>query len=170
MNTISTGTPAHWQLPAGLDEVLPPDGARYEQLRRGLLDLFDCWGYDLVIPPLVEYLDSLLIGAGSDLDRQTFKLTDFESGRSLGVRADMTPQVARIDAHQLRREGPSRLCYIGTVLRTMPAGIVRTRSPVQVGAELYGHPGVESDVEIVSLMLATQTQNCYVRSLCATLS
>ncbi len=143
-----------WQLPVGLDEILPPDGARYEQLRRNLIDLFEAWGYDLVIPPLVEYLDSLLTGTGQDLELQTFKLTDLESGKTLGVRADMTPQVSRIDAHPLKREGPSRLSYIGTVLRTRPAGVARSRSPVQVGAELYGHAGIDSDDEVVRLMLA----------------
>lgn len=146
---------APWQLPSGLSEILPPEGARYEALRRHLLDLFDTWGYELVIPPLVEYLDSLLIGSGGDLDLQTFKLTDLESGRTLGVRADMTPQVARIDARQVDAQRINRLCYIGTVLRTMPDGVARSRSPVQVGAELYGHAGIESDVEVVTLMLET---------------
>jgi ATP phosphoribosyltransferase regulatory subunit len=142
-----------WLLPDGLDEVLPPDGERYEELRRTLLDLFSSWGYELVVPPLVEYLESLLIGVGADLDLQTFKLTDLESGRTLGVRADMTPQVARIDAHQLRRPTPTRLCYVGTVLRTRPEGPADSRSPVQVGAELYGHAGLESDAEVVTVML-----------------
>ena len=142
-----------WLLPDGLDEILPPHGEQYEQLRRQLLDLFRGWGYDLVVPPLVEYIESLLTGLGSDLDLQTFKLTDLESGRTLGVRADMTPQVARIDAHQLRRTGPTRLCYVGTVLRTRRDGPDSTRSPVQVGAELYGHSGLESDAEVIRLML-----------------
>ncbi|MEM7408445.1 MAG: ATP phosphoribosyltransferase regulatory subunit [Pseudomonadota bacterium] len=153
----ASGLHARWQLPSGLAEVLPPEGTRYEALRRQLLDLFDSWGYELVIPPLVEYLDSLLIGSGGDLDLQTFKLTDLESGRTLGVRADMTPQVARIDARQSEAHGINRLCYIGTVLRTLPDGVARSRSPVQVGAELYGHAGVESDVEVVTLMLETLT-------------
>jgi ATP phosphoribosyltransferase regulatory subunit len=142
-----------WQLPDGLDEVLPPDGERYEALRQALLQLYGTWGYEIVVPPLVEYIESLLTGLGSALDLQTFKLTDLETGRTLGVRADMTPQVARIDAHQLKRAGPTRLCYVGTVLRTRPEGLVRTRSPVQVGAELYGHGGIAADVEVVSLML-----------------
>ena len=146
-------TDTRWQLPEGLDEILPPDGAVYERLRRQLIDLFNGWGYDIVIPPLVEYLDSLLTGTGQDLDLHTFKLTDLESGKMLGVRADMTPQVSRIDAHPLSRLGPSRLCYIGTVLRTRPAGVARSRSPVQVGAELYGHAGIDSDTEVVLLML-----------------
>lgn len=145
----------NWLLPDGLEEVLPPDGERYEALRRALLDTFAGWGYELVVPPLVEYLESLLTGLGSDLDLQTFKLTDLESGRTLGVRADMTAQAARIDAHQLKRAGPTRLCYIGTVLRTRREAPMASRSPVQVGAELYGHAGIESDAEIVALMLET---------------
>ena len=143
-----------WLLPDGLDEILPPHGEQYERLRRQLLDLFSSWGYDLVVPPLIEYIESLLTGLGRDLDLQTFKLTDLESGRMLGVRADMTPQVARIDAHQLRSLGPTRLCYVGTVLRTRRDGPDSTRSPVQVGAELYGHSGLESDAEVIRLMLA----------------
>ena len=144
-----------WLLPAGIEEILPPQAARLERSRRGILDLFYAWGYDLVVPPLIEYLDSLLTGTGSDLDLQTFKLTDQLTGRLMGIRADMTPQVARIDAHHLRREGPVRLCYLGTVLHTRPAGFAASRSPLQVGAELYGHAGIESDVEILALMLET---------------
>jgi ATP phosphoribosyltransferase regulatory subunit len=106
------------------------------------------------MPPLIDFLDSLLTGTGNDLDLQTFKLTDQLSGRMMGVRADMTPQVARMDAHQLRRETPTRLCYLGTVLRTRPEGLGGNRSPLQLGAELYGHAGIESDVEVMLLMLA----------------
>lgn len=142
-----------WLLPEGIDEVLPPQTHTLERVRREVLDIFYCWGYDLVIPPLLEYLDSLLIGTGTDLDLQTFKLTDQLSGRLMGVRADMTPQVARIDAHRLRRDAPVRLCYLGTVLRTRPDGADASRSPMQVGAELYGHSGVDSDVEVICLML-----------------
>ena len=142
-----------WLLPAGIDELLPEDARRLESLRRQLLDLFDSWGYDLVVPPLVEYLESLLTGTGSELDLQTFKVTDQLTGRMMGVRADMTPQVARIDAHHLRRSAPSRLCYMGTVLHTLPDGFAGTRSPYQVGAELYGHAGIESDAEILCLMI-----------------
>lgn len=145
---------SRWQLPAGLDEILPPHGTCYELLRRQFLDLFSQWGCDLVTLSLVEYLDSLVTDSGSELDLQTFKLTDFESGRSLGLRGDMTPQVARIDAHQLRQVGLTRLCYIGTVLRTNTSGLVRKRSLVQVGAELFRHAIVASDVEVVTLMLA----------------
>ena len=144
-----------WLLPDGIEEVLPRDSARLEKLRRQLIDLYGAWGYDLVIPPFIEYLESLLTGSGHDLNLQTFKLTDQLSGRLMGVRADMTPQVARIDAHHLRRDLPVRLCYIGTVLLTRPAGFALSRSPLQVGAELYGHGGVEADVEILCLMLET---------------
>ncbi len=143
-----------WLLPEGIEEVLPAEAARLESLRRRLLDLFGRWGYELVIPPFIEYLDSLLTAGGHDLELQTFKLTDQLSGRLMGVRADMTPQVARMDAHALRREDPLRLCYLGTVLRAVPEGVGGSRSPLQIGAELYGHAGVESDAEVVSLMLA----------------
>ena len=144
-----------WLLPAGIEEVLPPEAAEMERLRRGLLDLYAGWGYELVIPPFIDYLESLLTGTGHDLDLRTFKLTDQLSGRLLGVRADMTPQVARIDAHQLRRDVPTRLCYLGTVLHTRTDGFAGTRSPMQIGAEIYGHDGAESDVEILRLMVAT---------------
>lgn len=143
----------HWLLPEGIEEVLPMEAARLERLRRSLLDLFARWGYELVIPPFIDYLESLLTGTGHDLDLQTFKLIDQASGRLLGVRADMTPQVARIDARNLKREGPARLCYIGTVLHTRGDHLERSRSPLQVGAELYGHAGVASDVEVIRLML-----------------
>lgn len=144
-----------WLLPEGIEEVLPKEAKRLEQLRRTLLDRYECWGYDLVIPPFIEYLESLLTGTGNDLNLQTFKLTDQLTGRLMGVRADMTPQVARIDAHQLKLETPTRLCYIGTVLHTRTDGFAGSRSPLQVGAELYGHAGIESDVEVIMLMLET---------------
>jgi ATP phosphoribosyltransferase regulatory subunit len=144
-----------WLLPDGIEELLPPTAEMLERLRRQLLDLYGTWGYELVVPPFIEFLDSLLIGTGNDLDLQTFKLTDQLSGRLMGVRADMTPQVARIDAHQLRREGPVRLCYGGTVLRTRSDGFAGSRSPVQIGVELYGHRGFESDLEVLGLMLET---------------
>lgn len=143
-----------WLLPEGIEEVLPPQADRLEQLRRDVLDVMRGWGYELVMPPFIDYLDSLLTGTGNDLDLQTFKLTDQLSGRMMGVRADMTPQVARMDAHQLQRDTPTRLCYLGTVLRTRPEGLGGNRSPLQLGAELYGHAGVESDVEIIRLMQA----------------
>jgi len=143
-----------WLLPQGIEEALPAEAAQLETLRRQILDVYASWGYQLVIPPTIDYLDSLLTGTGSDLDLQTFKLIDQMSGKSLGVRADMTPQVARIDAHHLKTE-ISRLCYMGTVLHTRPDGFAGSRSPIQVGAELYGHAGVESDVEVIELMLRT---------------
>jgi len=144
-----------WLLPEGVDEVLPPEAGRLERLRRRVLDLYASWGYQLVIPPFIEFLDSLLVGTGSDLDLETFKLTDQLTGRLMGIRADMTPQVARIEAHHFRDQACARLCYLGTVLHALPDGFTRTRSPVQVGAELYGHAGFESDCEILSLMLET---------------
>jgi ATP phosphoribosyltransferase regulatory subunit len=144
-----------WLLPTGIEEVLPARAAELERLRRSLLDLYRSWGYELVIPPFIDYLESLLTGTGSDLDLQTFKLTDQLSGRLLGVRADMTPQVARIDAHHLRREIPTRLCYLGTVLHTRTDGFAGTRSPLQIGAEIYGHDGPASDVEVLRLLVRT---------------
>jgi len=144
-----------WLLPEGIEEILPPATCRLERLRRELLDLYQSWGYELVIPPLIEFLDSLLTGAGDDLELQTFKLTDQLSGRMMGVRADITPQVARIDAHLLKRAGPVRLCYMGTVLRTRADGFGGSRSPYQAGVELYGHRGHESDLEVLALMLET---------------
>ena len=145
----------HWLLPQGIEEALPERAARLECLRRNLLDLYASWGYEMVVPPFIDHIESLLTGTGRDLDLQTFKLVDQISGRTLGIRADMTPQVARIDAHQLKSEVPTRLCYIGTVLRTRSDSFGSTRSPLQVGAELYGHAGVESDAEILDLMLKT---------------
>ncbi len=144
-----------WLLPAGITESLPNEAAFLEQLRRRFIDLFASWGYELVIPPMIEYIESLLPPAsGRSLELQTFKLTDQVSGRLLGVRADMTPQVARIDAHHLKREAPSRLCYLGTVLHTRPNNFASSRAPMQMGAELYGYKGIAGDVEIISLMLA----------------
>ncbi|PCJ84629.1 MAG: ATP phosphoribosyltransferase regulatory subunit [Thiotrichaceae bacterium] len=150
-------TKQHWTLPEGIEEVLPEQAAKFESMRRMLLDLYATWGYELVMPPTIDFIESLLTGTGHDLDLQTFKLVDQVSGRTLGLRADMTPQVARIDAHQLQRDVPTRLCYIGTVLRTKPESIGDSRSPLQVGAELYGHAGIESEVEIIGLMLQTFT-------------
>jgi ATP phosphoribosyltransferase regulatory subunit len=142
-----------WLLPDGIEEILPEEAKHLESLRRRILDTFANWGYELVIPPFIDYLDSLLTGSGHDLELQTFKLTDQVSGEMLGVRADMTPQVARIDAHNLNAEWPTRLCYTGTILHTKCDPLSKTRSPVQIGAELYGHAGKESDVEVISLML-----------------
>ncbi|AIN60494.1 MULTISPECIES: ATP phosphoribosyltransferase regulatory subunit [Pseudomonas] len=144
-----------WLLPDGIEEVLPPEAARIEIARRQVLDLFQSWGYELVVTPHIEYLESLLTGAGQDLDQRTFKVVDPQSGRLMGFRADFTPQVARIDAHTLRREGPSRLCYAGSVLHAQPRALSTSRSPIQLGAELYGDASPTSDVEVISLMLAT---------------
>jgi len=148
-------TNKHWVLPQGIEEALPEQAARLEALRRKFLDMYASWGYELVIPPFIDHIESLLTGTGHELDLQTFKIVDQLSGRTLGIRADMTPQVARIDAHQLGRDVPTRLCYIGTVLHTRSDCFGSSRSPLQVGAELYGHAGVESDVEILSLMLSS---------------
>lgn len=148
-----------WLLPDGITESLPDDAEKNEALRRQLLDLYATWGYRLVMPPLVEYLESLRAGMGTQLDLQTFKITDQLNGRMMGIRADITPQVARMDAHRLSKgdakAAVNRLCYIGTVLRTRSAQQGGSRSPVQVGAEIFGHAGVESDYEIISLMLET---------------
>ena len=148
-------TADRWQLPDGVEEVLPARARAVEALRRRLLDLYRGWGYQMVIPPLVEFTDSLLIGLGQDLDLLTFKLTDQLSGRTMGVRADITPQVARIDAHSLAQDGISRLCYAGSTLHTRPKTLMASRSPIQLGAELYGDNSLAADVEIVRLMLAT---------------
>jgi ATP phosphoribosyltransferase regulatory subunit len=142
-----------WLLPEYIEDILPSQAARIERLRREILDLFAVHGYELVMPPLLEYVDSLLTGTGHDLDLQTFKLVDQLSGRMLGLRADIAPQVARIDAHLLNRTGVTRLCYAGSVLHTLPNGMNRTREPLQIGAEIYGHAGIESDVEIQQLMM-----------------
>lgn len=142
-----------WLLPDGIEEILPAEARQMDQLRRRLLDLYHDWGYDLVIPPLVEFTESLLIGLGRDLDLLTFKLTDQQSGRTLGVRADITPQIARMDAHSLRRQGANRLCYAGHVLHTKPRTPLATRSPMLAGVELYGEAGLGADVEVVSLLL-----------------
>jgi ATP phosphoribosyltransferase regulatory subunit len=145
----------HWQLPDGVEEILPAQAEAVESLRRALLDLYRSWGYRLVIPPLVEFTESLLVGLGEDLDLLTFKLTDQLSGRTLGIRADITPQVARIDAHSLAEAGVTRLCYAGSTLHTRPKTLLASRSPIQLGAELYGDDSPGADVEIVRLMLAT---------------
>ena len=144
-----------WLLPENIDDILPAEAARMESLRRRLLDLFASHGYELVIPPMLEYLESLLTGTGRDLDLRTFKLVDQLSGRMMGVRADITPQVARVDAHLLNRQGVARLCYAGSVLHTRPAGPAATREPQQIGAEIYGHAGVEADLEVQRLLAAS---------------
>ncbi len=143
-----------WLLPEFVEDVLPAEAAAIESARARLLEMFRVHGYELVAPPMLEYIDSLLTGTGRDLDLRTFKLIDQLSGRTMGLRADMTPQVARIDAHLLNREGVARLCYCGTVLHTRPRGLTATREPLQIGAELYGHAGIESDIEIQQLVRA----------------
>ncbi|MDA8362012.1 MAG: ATP phosphoribosyltransferase regulatory subunit [Gammaproteobacteria bacterium] len=143
-----------WLLPDGIEEMLPPAARHAERVRRTLLDLLDVWGYELIMPPLIEYLESLLTGVGEELDLKTFKLTDQLTGRMMGVRADMTPQAARVDAHYLRREEPVRLCYLGPVLRTRPDEFGGAREPLQIGAELFGQPGPRADAEVLRLMLA----------------
>jgi ATP phosphoribosyltransferase regulatory subunit len=145
----------HWQLPDGMEEVLPGQAEAVETLRRALLDVYRSWGYRLVIPPLMEFTESLLVGLGEDLDLLTFKLTDQFSGRTLGIRADITTQVARIDAHSLAEDGVTRLCYAGSTLHTRPKSLMASRSPIQLGAELYGDDSLGADVEIVRLMLTT---------------
>lgn len=142
-----------WILPDHIADVLPSEARHIEELRRALLDKARTYGYELVMPPLMEYLESLLSGANSSLDVQTFKLVDQLSGRSLGLRADSTPQVARIDAHLLNRVGVTRLCYCGPVLHTRPAAPRATREPLQFGAEIYGHSGLEAELEVLSLAL-----------------
>jgi ATP phosphoribosyltransferase regulatory subunit len=143
----------NWLLPEFIEDVLPAEAARVEHLRRQLLDLFKVHGYQYVVPPTLEYLESLITGTGRNLDLATFKVVDQLTGRLMGIRADMTPQAARIDAHMLNQQGISRLCYAGTVLRTKPDGLARTREPLQLGAELFGHAGIESDIEIQRLMI-----------------
>jgi ATP phosphoribosyltransferase regulatory subunit len=142
-----------WLLPESIADVLPSEARKSENLRRTLLDRFRSYGYEMVMPPLLEYLESLLAGGGEDLALRTFKLVDQLSGRTMGVRADITPQVSRIDAHLLNRQGVTRLCYAGSVLETRPRGLHATREPYQIGAELYGHGGIEADLEIQQLLL-----------------
>jgi ATP phosphoribosyltransferase regulatory subunit len=142
-----------WLLPDGIEEVLPDEARYLESLRRKLLDVFASWGYQFVIPPFIDYIESLLTGSGHDLDLQTFKLTDQISGKLLGIRADMTPLVARIDVHHLRHDWPTRLCYAGDILHTRGNHLEKNRCPMQIGAELYGHSGIASDIEVILLML-----------------
>src|SRR5512135_110488 len=143
----------NWLLPEYIQDMLPDEAWRIEGMRRDVLELLRRSGYQLVAPPLLEYTDSLLISGSHDMDLRTFKLVDQLGGRTLGLRADITPQVARIDAHLLNRQGVTRLCYAGSVLHTQPSGLMRTREPLQIGAELYGHSGLESDLEVQRLML-----------------
>ncbi len=144
-----------WLLPDGIEEILPGRARSAEMLRRQMLDLFDRWGYQLVIPPHLEFMESLTEGIGHDLDLQIFKVTDQLTGRTMGLLADTTPAVALIDAHTLKNDGPTRLCYASSVFHARPAFLGASRSPIQLGAELYGHLGIESDMEVISLMLET---------------
>jgi ATP phosphoribosyltransferase regulatory subunit len=146
-----------WLLPENIADVLPSEARKIEELRRAILDNFRLYGYELVMPPMLEYLDSLLPVGGHDMDLRMFKLIDQLSGRTLGLRADMTTQVARIDAHLLNRDSVTRLCYAGSVLHTRPSGLHATREPFQIGAEIYGHAGLEADAEIQELALASLT-------------
>ncbi len=145
----------NWLLPENVADVLPSEARKTEELRRALLDQFRRYGYELVAPPMLEYVDSLMPVADAELDLRMFKLVDQLSGRTMGVRADMTTQVARIDAHLLNRASVTRLCYAGSVLHTRPSGFHTTREPLQIGAEIYGHQGLEADIEIQSLALAS---------------
>lgn len=144
-----------WLLPDGIEEVLPEEASRVEGLRRRLVDLFQSCGYDYVIPPMVEFIDSLLTGSGEDAYLDTFKITDQLSGKTMGIRADITPQAARMDAHSLQREGLNRLCYAGHVMYTKPKGPLASRTPIQVGVELFGESGLDADIEVISLLLET---------------
>jgi ATP phosphoribosyltransferase regulatory subunit len=144
-----------WLLPDGVDEILPPKANQLETLRREILDLYNTWGYDLIKTPLIEFLDSLLVVPSHELQLSTFNIVDQLSGKSMGVRADISTQAARIDSHVLQQNGPTRLCYADSVLITRPKGQFGSRSPQLIGAELYGHRGTESDVEVISLLLRT---------------
>jgi ATP phosphoribosyltransferase regulatory subunit len=145
----------NWLLPENIADVLPSEARKIEELRRAVLDHFRLYGYELVMPPMLEYLESLLTGTGQDMDLRMFKLVDQLSGRTMGLRADMTTQVARIDAHLLNRNSVTRLCYVGSVLHTRPSGMHATREPLQIGAEIYGHAGLEADAEVQELALAS---------------
>lgn len=146
-------TTNRWILPDGIEEILPDLAWQIEELRRSLLDSYRAAGYQLIIPPLIEFTDSLLTGVGADLDLQTFKMVDQISGRTLGVRSDMSPQAARIDAHSLADEGINRLCYAGSTLKTLPSSSDSSRSPLQVGAEIFGDSSISADKEIILMML-----------------
>ncbi|MFM2397807.1 MAG: hypothetical protein RLZZ144_1057, partial [Pseudomonadota bacterium] len=143
----------NWLLPEFIQDMLPDEAWRVETMRRDVIDLLRRSGYQLVAPPMLEYAESLLINSSGELDLRSFKLVDQLSGRTLALRADITPQVARIDAQLLNQQGVTRLCYAGTVLHTQPSGLMRTREPLQIGAELYGHSGIDSDLEIQKLAL-----------------
>ena len=148
----------NWRLPRGVDELLPPAAWELEQLRRAVLDLFVSWGYEYVEPPIIEYLDALLVGSGEDLDLQTLKVVDQVTGRQLGVRADLTSQAVRIDAHSLQREGIQRLCYAGPVVFANPQATEPSRVPIKAGVEIFGERSIAADAEVVNLMIAAVRQ------------
>jgi len=151
-----TQTPNNrWLLPDGIEEILPPDASAVERLRQQLLSLYDSWGYDFVIPAMIEFTDSLLTGTANSLDRKTYTLVDQLTGKQMGLRSDMTPQVARIDAHQLANTGTSRFCYCGHLVHAYADGLNPSRSPLQIGAEVFGNASIEADIEVVCLMLET---------------
>lgn len=142
-----------WLLPDGIEEILPLEAKAIDSLRRQLMDLYSTWGYEMVIPPLLEYTDSLLVGSGRDVDLLTIKVTDQLSGRTLGLRADITPQTARIDAHSMARQGANRLCYTGHVIHARPKNPLATRIPIQAGVEFFGEESLAADIEVVSLLI-----------------
>lgn len=144
-----------WLLPDGIVEILPPQAKQVERLRQSILALYDRWGYDLVMPAMIEFTDSLLTGTANSLQHRTFSLVDQITGKQMGLRSDMTPQVARIDAHQLANTGISRLCYCGHLIHAQADGLNPSRSPLQIGAEIFGNASIEADIEVVCLMLET---------------
>ncbi len=143
----------NWVLPEYIEDILPAEALRIETMRRRILDWLLVHGYQLVAPPMLEFVESLISGSGGDMNLRMFKMVDQLSGRMMGLRADITPQAARIDAHLLNCKGITRLCYVGSVLHTVPSGLTSTREPLQIGAEIFGHAGLESDLEIHRLML-----------------
>lgn len=159
----------NWLLPEFIADVLPAEARKMEEIRRKVLDAFRSYGYELVVPPMLEYLESLLTGVGQDTEIYTFKLIDQLSGRTMGIRADMTTQVARIDAHLLNRNAVTRLCYAGSILHTRPSGLQATREPLQIGAEIFGYPGIEADAEIQDLAL-TSLKAANITGVCLDLS
>jgi ATP phosphoribosyltransferase regulatory subunit len=144
-----------WLLPDGIEEILPPDAREIEDLRQQILTLYDRWGYDLVMPAMIEFTDSLLTGTAHSLQSKTFTLVDHITGKQMGLRSDMTPQVARIDAHQMANQGISRLCYCGHLIHARADGLNPSRSPLQIGAEIFGNASIDADIEVVCLMLET---------------
>ncbi len=144
-----------WLLPDGIEEILPPSARAIEHFRQKILNLYDRWGYDLVMPAMIEFTDSLFTGTATTLQNKTFTLVDQVTGKQMGLRSDMTPQVARIDAHQLATDGISRLCYCGHLIHARADGLNPSRSPLQIGAEIFGNTSIEADIEVVCLMLET---------------